>query len=271
MPKKKKNKEPVVKFVVNTRYVPVFPIPKGIGIFNLGTEKRKTSNVPAKGKVGNTELSSILPAAPKTRIRMEDTRDPLADKSLALCLDPRYKEMTRFQQNSAKAGSHFAKLMGNKTKSDNEESDDGDDGDDDHATTGFADIAALEQQAARAGEAPDVSAMKGRMNWQLDFDRTMKRLFVDFELSDTAACRIGHLDRMHNFFLKSGQKQVRKTKEGPSYLVVDNRRERPPGSTACVPPLDEDSKAAVEGLFTTNKSRCRGRIHRPGGLPAVEA
>jgi hypothetical protein len=108
-----------------------------------------------------------------------------------------------------------------------------------------------------------------RAEWQDTFDRSVRRLFVDFELSDVPSCRLNHLDRMHSWFLEHGAKQQRKVREGPSFLVADRSSEAPAGSTRNVP-VKQVERPLVTG-FTSGISRPASSPHssrwqRPGNL-----
>merc|ERR1719203_126978 len=42
--------------------------------------------------------------------------------------------------------------------------------------------------------------LQERVEWQDSFDRRLKQLLTDFELSEVPSCRLNHLDRMHSWF-----------------------------------------------------------------------
>eukprot|EP00931_Biecheleriopsis_adriatica_P058033 TRINITY_DN34473_c0_g1_i1.p1 TRINITY_DN34473_c0_g1~~TRINITY_DN34473_c0_g1_i1.p1 ORF type:complete len:253 (+),score=23.39 TRINITY_DN34473_c0_g1_i1:33-791(+) len=73
--------------------------------------------------------------------------------------------------------------------------------------------------------------------WQDSVDRSVKRLMVDFDLSDEPSCRLHHLDRMHHWFKQHGPKNASTPAEtaisGPSYLTADRAslEPLPAGST----------------------------------------
>lgn len=75
------------------------------------------------------------------------------------------------------------------------------------------------------------SRLYGRYQWQDQFDSTIKRLMVDFDLSEESGCKLNHLDRFHGWFRDHGQKSADKAKEGPSYLTVSKNEPLPAGSS----------------------------------------
>eukprot|EP00401_Gymnodinium_catenatum_P068686 CAMPEP_0117473458 /NCGR_PEP_ID=MMETSP0784-20121206/8782_1 /TAXON_ID=39447 /ORGANISM="" /LENGTH=169 /DNA_ID=CAMNT_0005267659 /DNA_START=219 /DNA_END=728 /DNA_ORIENTATION=- len=93
-------------------------------------------------------------------------------------------------------------------------------------------------------------ALYGRMEWQDNFDRSVKRLFVDFELTDFPAGRLKHVDRMYKWFEEHGQKQVRKAQRGPNYLVADRRQAMPPGSTRNIPSRSSAATEILAGAYS---------------------
>lgn len=55
------------------------------------------------------------------------------------------------------------------------------------------------------------------------FSNTMRRLMIDFELSDDADCRLNHLERLHSWFTEEqhGLKKVRKQLDPPKFLALE--------------------------------------------------
>jgi len=80
-----------------------------------------------------------------------------------------------------------------------------------------------------------VATVDNRLEWQECFDHKVRRLFVDFQLSEVPACRLNHIERMHNWFEEHGAKQTRKAREGPSYLTADRSEKMWEGSTKDLP------------------------------------
>mmetsp|Transcript_87419 Transcript_87419/g.187515 ORF Transcript_87419/g.187515 Transcript_87419/m.187515 type:complete len:223 (-) Transcript_87419:109-777(-) len=148
-------------------------------------------------------------------------------KSLRIPLDERYKRMHYYRHNggTASASGHFARLCKR-----------GDRGgtaallEDVKATKELENILDLEEHEERI-RAKHVGDLESRVRWQEEFDRHLKLLMVDFELSEVPSCRLNHLDRMHSWFTEHGGKQMRKVKPGPSYLTADRGQDMPAGST----------------------------------------
>lgn len=67
--------------------------------------------------------------------------------------------------------------------------------------------------------------------WQDSVDRSIKRLMVDFDLTDEPSCRLHHLERMHDWFLRHGPKgkaaQPESSADGPSYLRAERNTRQP--------------------------------------------
>jgi len=53
------------------------------------------------------------------------------------------------------------------------------------------------------------------------FSNTMRRLMIDFELSDDADCKLHHLERLHSWFTEQGLKKVRKKPDPPKFLALE--------------------------------------------------
>lgn len=68
--------------------------------------------------------------------------------------------------------------------------------------------------------------------WHENIERKMKRLLVDFHLSEAPSCRLNHLDRLHDWHSLHGHKPGKNAKPAPHYIVVERSQlELPPGST----------------------------------------
>jgi len=134
----------------------------------------------------------------------------------------------------------------------------------------FVDIATIEQatETETRGAGDGVGGVEGRVEWQRSFDRSLKRLMIDFELSDMPACRLGHLDRMHKWFTTQGGKQARVAQGGPSYITVDKRKDK--SSTGNVgnawTSLGPGRDDLLGSIYTTNKDRRRGVVPAPAGI-----
>mmetsp|Transcript_38448 Transcript_38448/g.86681 ORF Transcript_38448/g.86681 Transcript_38448/m.86681 type:complete len:241 (-) Transcript_38448:197-919(-) len=97
-----------------------------------------------------------------------------------------------------------------------------------------------------------------RIEWQESFDKEVKRLFVDFELTDQPACRLNHLDRMHSWFTEHGAKQARKVVKGPNFLVMDRKGRLPPGSTKNIPTKLSNTTQVLASEFTSPYNTASG-------------
>jgi len=146
-------------------------------------------------------------------------------RSLRMEHDIKYKRMDAYRKYG---GEHFERLMENEFDFEGENS----------AGIDLQRIckrelkrAAHEQPSERIGAAKPAGSLEEREKWQNAFDRSMQRLMVDFRLSDAPACRLNHLDRMHDWFTKEGAKQTRKGQQGPSYLTAPRDETLPAGST----------------------------------------
>merc|ERR1719217_1415633 len=71
-----------------------------------------------------------------------------------------------------------------------------------------------------------------RGEWQETLGHSIKRLFLDFELSEEAPrCRLNHLERMHSWFTSHASKQSRNSGLPPNYITTSRYGPPPPGST----------------------------------------
>lgn len=176
-------------------------------------------------------------------------------KSLQIKTDERYAAISHYRDNGGTASStgHFArlvqtnrKLMGLPEKEIvlGEKSD-------------FNDVSHwdIETQEAAGERAPRQSAacVGDRIEWQESFDHNVRRLLVDFQLSDVPDCRLHHLDRVHEWFEEHGGKQVRKARQAPSYLTVDRSGRMPPGSTKHISSPLSTTSQILSGTFKRKK------------------
>jgi len=139
-------------------------------------------------------------------------------RSLRIPHDDRYRKMERYRGNGRE---HFSRLVERQS------------------------MTVMNQPTLDAPRLPGIAPLEreqvshvgigDRAEWQDAFDRSVRRLFVDFELSDVPSCRLNHLERMHSWFLEHGGKQQRKVDEGPRFLLADRNLEAPAGSTRNVP------------------------------------
>jgi len=154
-----------------------------------------------------------------TKISQEEQDQIL--QSLRLPGDPRYAEMKNYK-SSAAGQERFARLLSRQTAKFQQNFAE------DVEKTQF-DHLDLTNASSRPSQ---VGGLQGRSDWQQAFDKSVNRLFVDFDLCPVPAYRLNHVERMHTWFTQHGGKQQRKAKEAPSYLVVDRSGVMPPGSTA---------------------------------------
>jgi len=142
-----------------------------------------------------THNGSWFPRSPrKTALQLQ---------SLRLANDPQYKEM---QHYNMKDSSHFERLVNGQGSG-------------------------LGQSVATLDpDAVPKESIQGRAQWQNSFDQTVKRLLVDFELSEEPSCRLNHLGRMHDWFVTHGGKQTRKERKPPNFIRLDHNDPLPPGS-----------------------------------------
>jgi len=75
---------------------------------------------------------------------------------------------------------------------------------------------------------PDVTR---RDEWQETLGRSVKKLLLDFDLSEAPKCRLNHLERMHSWFQCHGKAAERNPNLGPNYLTTARYGPPPPGST----------------------------------------
>lgn len=176
-------------------------------------------------------------------------------KSLQMPHDERYDAMDHYRQHGGTADGtgHFARICQRNRKM--------------HGLTeqakkvtqnaDFGDIATREVEdetfdfdGERILRVAEASVAK-RVDWQESFDREVKRLFVDFELTESAGCRLNHLERMHTWFTQHGAKQTRKDQKGPSYILVEDNSAPLPGSTRHVPRMGRGPTSTRSVAFSS--------------------
>jgi len=174
-------------------------------------------------------------------------------KSLRLPGDPRFAEMKNYTESSA-GQEHFARLLSRRTAKL---------GDDisQQVEKGAARFDHLELTDDRNRPA-QLGGLQERSDWQQAFDKSVKRLLIDFDLSPVPSYRLNHLDRMHTWFTQHGGKQQRKAKEGPSYLVADRSGVMPPGSTSHLSSKRYVSPRGIDSILpspSSSRPGTRGR------------
>mmetsp|Transcript_53797 Transcript_53797/g.156878 ORF Transcript_53797/g.156878 Transcript_53797/m.156878 type:complete len:236 (-) Transcript_53797:134-841(-) len=161
----------------------------------------------------------------------------LLTKSLQMHHDTRFDTMDFYRQHGGTSDDkgHFARMCQTNRKMhgliEQQKKVSGKDGFDDIAAREVDDETFDGKRILRVAAA----SVTSRVDWQEAFDKSVKRLFVDFELTQSPGCRLNHLDRMHGWFTEHGAKQTRKDQKGPSYLTADRKAEPLPGSTRNVP------------------------------------
>eukprot|EP00933_Yihiella_yeosuensis_P034675 TRINITY_DN28155_c0_g1_i1.p1 TRINITY_DN28155_c0_g1~~TRINITY_DN28155_c0_g1_i1.p1 ORF type:complete len:284 (+),score=40.93 TRINITY_DN28155_c0_g1_i1:103-954(+) len=103
---------------------------------------------------------------------------------------------------------------------------------------------------------------KPGQTWQGAVDRSLKRLMIDFDLTDYPQCRLNHLDRMSDWFALHGHtpqmkkdhtKKPQEYTETPSFITVDrtNKREQlPAGSTHNVQGTFSETTELLFGMYS---------------------
>lgn len=195
----------------------------------------------------------------------ETAEEKMQIKSLQIKHDERYDAMAHYRSHGGTASTtgHFAKIckVNRKMHALTEERNDATEDD------AFEDIAARELEEPvdnfeRTPRNPPAN-VSDRIEWQESFDRSVKRLFLDFDLTETPSCRLNHLDRMHTWFSEHGAKQARKVVKGPSYLVADRREVMPPGSTKNIPKKLSNTSQILASAYRGTGSNFNSPM--PGG------
>mmetsp|Transcript_9279 Transcript_9279/g.22120 ORF Transcript_9279/g.22120 Transcript_9279/m.22120 type:complete len:243 (-) Transcript_9279:125-853(-) len=95
--------------------------------------------------------------------------------------------------------------------------------------------------------------------WQDSVDRSIKRLMLDFDLTDEPSCRLNHLDRMHDWFVRHGPKRKapQRVDVGPNYLIAERRGREPPpaGSTMLVSGVLSPTSELMSNLYSPRFAR----------------
>jgi len=173
-------------------------------------------------------------------------------KSLQIKNDERYARMDHYKNHggtNAGEGSHFSKLI--KTDRISQ-------GDTEAVVaideeTDFKDVANTEgEMDERHGPArlQSTNGVGDRVQWQETFDRNIRKLMLDFQLTDVPSIRLNHLDRMSDWFVGHGQKQARKAAKGPNYLTADRSATPQPGSTRGIPVKMSNATLRLAGSYT---------------------
>mmetsp|Transcript_106946 Transcript_106946/g.319796 ORF Transcript_106946/g.319796 Transcript_106946/m.319796 type:complete len:214 (+) Transcript_106946:133-774(+) len=210
-----------------------------LAVARAPSPRRTPSPRPTTGRLSaqpSPALSGL--ATPRTargrQRRPED--DPDMVRSLQIKNDERFIAMNRYKEASSggQVNAHFARILQNRGASARPSGRDS------------PKASELELPAIRGSN----TGIDQRMQWQEAFDTRVRRLLVDFQLSDEPSCRLKHLDRMHDWFEEHGAKQIRKTQEGPNFITADRTGRMPAGSTKDIPPITD---VATQLLSSTLK------------------
>jgi hypothetical protein len=108
-----------------------------------------------------------------------------------------------------------------------------------------------------------VRVHEGRAAWEETFRTTLKRLVLDFELSDDASCKYHHLDRLHNWFVEQTPafERVQRPGEAPNYLSLDIPRGGFPGRWAKGSPRNIDTPLSDECVVLSQSMRMKKPAH----------
>jgi len=179
--------------------------------------------------------------------------DPrMIEKSLQIKVEPRFAEIDNYRQVRERNDGHFARLVEKGTRK--------------SVLVGAGLDAAyagllqteLQNQNAESGKTHE---LEQRIQWQETFDRQVKRLLLDFHLTQVPSARLNHLDRMHEWFTEHGQKQTRKARKAPNYLIADRNGIVPTGSTVNVPKKLSETTMKLNETYSP-----RARLERPGHI-----
>lgn len=94
--------------------------------------------------------------------------------------------------------------------------------------------------------------------WKEAFDCSIRKLMVDFELTETPGARLRHLDCVHNWYQVHGGTKTRQQKQPPRFPLVPQEGEEPrPGSARNLPSLGHTALglSAAYVLNTPRKTR----------------
>jgi len=206
----------------------------------------------------------------------EELRAKEIQKSLQMSHDPRYEEMAHFKSNEPLRLDRILQTRGNsmslypevwdypepvssKAVSSNKK------GTEPRRATLYR--SSVAEQATMAGNArmlaeaevsnfdrSTLEKFEGRINWEESFRSQLDRLLLDFELSEEPSCRLNHLERCHQWFMKEGKKQVRKETPAPSFLQNKEDGAAAPGSLRNIGP--PSNNRTLNLATSTHMRRC---------------
>lgn len=159
----------------------------------------------AQGAQGQGAASNDRPVSKQLR---------QVQQSLRLRNDPRYKEIEHYAEVQSKGtGKHFSQVQKRASVE----------------SVGMASVLpqSTEPEVHQAAGGP---VMAGRLSWQKAFDTNVRKLMIDFSLTEDPGCRVHHLDRLSDWFKVHGGKQARKEAKAPNFIQVEKNAVPPPGS-----------------------------------------
>lgn len=114
---------------------------------------------------------------------------------------------------------------------------------------------------------PGTAKSQDAAKWEQAFNGSVKRLLVDFDLSEDPKYRLNHLDRVHNWFVAHGHKKSRKVQKTPNYLKVEKNEPVPAGSTVHVSGQLSNTSLILAGSMSMRRSRNLPDL--PPGAPDI--
>jgi len=188
--------------------------------------------------ISASDLARTCPCPWRTDVRNLEKRGSEVLRSVRIRNEPRFKEIEHYTRSS----DHFQHLIdrsGSET-----------------TTKRRSSLTTIKIEQIDSPEANGLSKeVKERAEWQMAFDRSVKRLLIDFDLSDEPTLRLGHLDRMHSWFVTHGQKQRRKAKPPPNFLVIEKNGVVPGGSTQHISGKLSATALTLAGSMAMRRSR----------------
>eukprot|EP00747_Dinoflagellata_sp_TGD_P218954 gnl/TRDRNA2_/TRDRNA2_91135_c0_seq1.p1 gnl/TRDRNA2_/TRDRNA2_91135_c0~~gnl/TRDRNA2_/TRDRNA2_91135_c0_seq1.p1 ORF type:complete len:279 (+),score=53.60 gnl/TRDRNA2_/TRDRNA2_91135_c0_seq1:78-914(+) len=180
------------------------------------------------------KLMALLPAGQEKKYTtargIKDGTSEEAVKSLRIRNDPRYKEISYYERNQATGqNAHLSRMSVAGSSSSTYKP-----GQPIVVQPGAESVVFSDPNPHMQSHSADELA--GRLQWQEGFDYSVRRLMIDFDLTQVPECRLHHLDRFAQWFDHHGAKQARKEKKPPAYITSDPRSGKmPPGSTQNIP------------------------------------
>eukprot|EP00929_Paragymnodinium_shiwhaense_P034287 TRINITY_DN18678_c0_g1_i1.p1 TRINITY_DN18678_c0_g1~~TRINITY_DN18678_c0_g1_i1.p1 ORF type:complete len:261 (+),score=76.51 TRINITY_DN18678_c0_g1_i1:134-916(+) len=203
---------------------------------SAGKKNRKPTQ--KEGKIQEEELEA----------KRKETEQAQLQASLRIATDARYRSMDYYKRFGGTNSAHFQKMKNDDSKLKGQ-----DPNAEERDVSQFAvekRVVEEEPEWVKARQKP-VCSVEERLEWNEVFDRQVKKLFVDFDLSEAPACRLNHLDRMHSWFKNHGAKQARQGQKAPNYLVQPRNDDMPPGSARNILSRLSDSSSVLKGVYTT--------------------